>query len=298
VTNGNFWSVGSTNGTGGNGIAQTLKPLTGDLLGTTITNYAPAPNKLVINTWAGQDLGANVAGFNNNEAVGHLVLDALGPNSAFQFNGTGASNGLYVDRLDLVDYASYTNHSLSGDIPALIFNTNLNLVIYYASAFANGVSVADKLNNKNGGHLRWVPQYVGHFSSVSFIYPDGTTNVLNASLLQSTTIDSDGDGIANAFDTSPIFLSSEVNLTQTLTNLPPLTELIQWHSVPSATNYVFYSTSPAGPFTLLLTNFNSPSLVPPSGGWPITNTVADPAVGPSRYYRVRVDQNSTVEFGP
>jgi len=38
--------VGSTNGNGGNGFILTNKPLTGDLLGTTITNYVPA-NKLV-----------------------------------------------------------------------------------------------------------------------------------------------------------------------------------------------------------------------------------------------------------
>ena len=42
VTNGNNWSVGNPNGTGGNGLILPIKPLTGDLLGTTISYYAPA----------------------------------------------------------------------------------------------------------------------------------------------------------------------------------------------------------------------------------------------------------------
>ncbi len=143
VTNGNIWSVGSTNGNGGNGFVLTVKPLVGDLLGTTITNYVPGPSKQVINLWAGQDRGISLDGYTNNAAVGRLILDALGANSTFLFKGAGASNALYVDYLELRDQA--TNRNISGDVTALAFNTNL--IIYYAQAVINGVSAAEKVES-------------------------------------------------------------------------------------------------------------------------------------------------------
>ena len=295
ATNGNIWSVGSTNGTGGNGLALMIKPLAGDLLGTTITNYVPGPNKQVNNTWAGQDRGSSTSGYTNNAAVGRLILDALGPQSIFNFTGAGASNAMYVDYLELRDQA--TNRDGSGNFTAL--NINPNMVIYFASAFMNGQSVVDKMNHKNGDRLRWIPAYVGHFSSIDVVYPDGTTNTMNISLVQSTTLDSDGDGIANAFDPTPLFVSSQLDFTSGgTTNIGGIPNVvISWHSIPGATNTVLYDPSISGPFVLVLTNFVSPSLVPPAGGWPITNTVFDPVTGSSRYYRVRLDLSTTTLFG-
>ena len=48
------------------------------------------------------------------------------------FRGTGVSNAIYVDELVLLDYASYTNHDLNGNLPAL--GINPDLVIYYGQA--------------------------------------------------------------------------------------------------------------------------------------------------------------------
>ena len=155
------------------------------------------------------------------------------------------------------------------------------------------------MNHLNGNRLRWVAAYAGHFSSTNIVYPNGTTNgPFNAALAQSTTIDSDGDGINNAFDPTPFFVSGEVNLKLTLTNKPPLTALITWDSIPSATNTVYDRTNLALGNWLVLTGFVSAANIPPVGGWPITNTVADPVTGPSRYYRVQVDPNSTLLYGP
>jgi hypothetical protein len=173
------------------------------------------------------------------------------------------------------------------------------MVIYYASAFMNGLSIADKMNHKNGDRLRWVPEYVGYFSFTNIVYPDGTTNTMNISLAQSTTLDSDGDGIANALDPTPLFVSSQLDFTLQLTNNPSPTVLIKWHSIPSATNILLFRTNLMPSFTWqVLTNFISPSLVPPAGGWPITNTVPDRATNSARFYRVRVDPNTTSEYGP
>lgn len=294
AANGNSWSVGGSSLVG---LNLPIKPLVGDLRGTTIFMKAPAPNKQVVNTWAGQDYGVSTAGYTNNAAIGKLILDALGASSSFKFNGTGVSNAIYVDDLELRDYATNFDDTHVG---ALAFNPNL--VIYYANAtIAGGMSVAEKLNGLNNNHLRWVPMYTGYFSSTNIVYPDGTTNgPFNAALAQSTTIDSDGDGIVNASDPTPFFVSSEVNLKFKLTlNNPPLTALLTWDSIPSATNTVYYRTNLVLGNWLVLTGFVSAANIPPVGGWPITNTITIAVTNTSvpHFYRVRVDPNSTLLYG-
>src|SRR5439155_1573221 len=103
-TNGSVWIVGSN--AVDNGFQLLRKPLAGDLLGTTITNYAPS-GKNVLNIWAGIDRGVSVNGYVDNAAVGRLILDGLGPveeGTLFTFNGaTPTNNALYVDYLELRD---------------------------------------------------------------------------------------------------------------------------------------------------------------------------------------------------
>jgi hypothetical protein len=294
VTNGNVWVVGATSI--GVGLNLPLKPVFGDLLGTTITNFAPL-RKNVVNTWAGQDRGATTAGYVDNMAVGRLILDAQGsaPQTQFTFQGAGGGNAIYVDYLELRDSA--TNFDGTGNVSSLSINTN-NMVIYYAEAFINGASVAAKLNHKNGDRLRWVPAYAGHFSSTNIVYPDGTTNTFNTALAKSTLIDSDGDGTPNAGDTTPFFVPSQVALSLTVTNIPPLTALITWHSIPAATNYVYYTTNMMSSTWFSLTNFVSPTNRPPVGGWPITNTVSDLVnLAQPRYYNVKVCPNKVEVYG-
>jgi hypothetical protein len=298
AVNGHVWSVGASSLAG---LNLPIKPLVGDLLGTTIFMTAPPPNKQVINTWAGQDYGVSTAGYTNNAAIGKLILDALGTSSSFQFNGTGVSNAIYVDDLELHDYAAVFDGT---HVNALAFNANL--VIYYANAtIADGTSVAEKLNHLNGNHLRWVPMYTGYFSSTYIVYTnaDGTITTngpFNAGLAQSTTIDSNGNGIPNGSDPTPFFVSGEVNLKLMLNN-PPLTARLTWDSIPSATNTVYDRTNLVlGNWLPLTTNISS-SLVPPAGGWPITNTITiavtnNPSV--PHFYRVRVDPNTTLLYGP
>lgn len=254
VTNGNVWVVGTNYPGYGTwtGLVLPIKPAYGDLLGTTITNVAVA-GTLLNNTWAGQDRGYSAAGFSNNAAIGQLVLDAQGPapHSGFYFTGTGTNNAIYVDRLVLLDYASYTNRN-GVNLPTLLFNTNL--VIYYAQAVTgDGISVADKINGFNTNHLRWVSSYAGHFSSTNLVYPNGTTNAVNAALTQ-LTFDSDGDGILNPVDPTPVFVPSQVQFTVALTNSQVK---VQWTTIPRATNYIDYTTNLASPSWQPFTNFSN-----------------------------------------
>ena len=257
-TSNNFWSLGTANL--GSGISPGLslfpKPAAGDLLGTTITNICVNGTE-VVDTWAGLDRGYSNTGFSNNAALGQLICDARGlpPHTVFYFGGTGVSNGsnaMYVDNLVLAGSAT----NLDGDNNVKSFLFSNNIVIYYAQATINGVSQAEKLNHKNGDHLRWVPTYAGIFSSTIIINPDGTTNIVNAALAASTVIDSDGDGIPNATDPTPFFLASNIGLNATITNLPPKKVRVQWMTVPNGTNYIFYKTNLLSPAWLPFTNFS------------------------------------------
>ncbi len=304
LTNNSIWTVQTPDGSGGNALIMTVKPALGDLLGTIITNYAPAPNRQSLNVWAGQDLGVSTDGYTNNAAVGKLILDAVGYTSQFKFSAAGASNALYVDSLVFADSAT------NGIYNNFDFGVNLsispNMMIYFAQATtADGTSIAAKIDTaslagRNGGRLRWVPAYAGYFSSANLIYPDGTTNIFNAALAGSSTIDSDGDGIPNASDPAPFFVSSQLGLSVTVTNGPPPMAVVQWNSIPGSTNYVYYKTNMTSSAWLTLTNFVSPATTPPVGGWPIVNQVHD-AVNPAqpRFYNVTVIPNSTLLlYGP
>ena len=195
VSNGNFLALSGN-------FAMTVKPATGDLLGTTISNAA-APFANVITTWAGKDRGAAPTGYVNNLAVGRLILNGSA-GSKFSFTGVGAGNALYVDRLEL--YGTATNLGAS-------LQTNLfiapNFKIYYAQALANGESVAEKLSGArggiNGGHFYWVSNYAGIFSSTNITYfPGAITRTFNQALVESCNINSrqgtgspDDDGFPN-----------------------------------------------------------------------------------------------------
>jgi hypothetical protein len=293
VTNGNIWTVGTV-ATTGSGLSLPFNPMNGDLLGTTITNIAPT-NKNVMVTWAGNDYGTANAGFTNNVAVGQLILDGQSASSLFTFNGTGVSNAIYVDELVFADSAT---NEISYNMNALSINTNIT--VYFAQAMLNGVSVAEKIDTasrfsgKNNGRLLWVPTYIGHFSSTNIIYPDGSTNTVNAALAQSPDIDSDGDGIPNASDPTPFFLPSELNFTEALTNVPPLFVRLSWETVPNATNYLYFRTNLLSTaWALVPTNASltaNPFVSPQPVGSTATNiSVLDPVnVIQPRYYRVLV----------
>jgi hypothetical protein len=227
--NDNIWTVGYTNATGG-GLSLLYNPGNGDLLGTTITNICPGPNKIITDTWAGKDFGVSSSGYRNNSALGHLILDVEGVQSLIKFGGAGSSNALYVDALEVrgvltngVNAAYISGGSgISYDFSKYLA-INTNLVIYFAQAYWNGYSIAEAIENAsleggNGGNtnlqvlstnlyglvttnvvvvpgrLRWVPGYAGYFSSTNIVVA-GVTNAVNAALAESGDIDSNGSGV-------------------------------------------------------------------------------------------------------
>ena len=283
--NGNVFTVGGTSV--GNGFSLPINPRNGDLLGTTITNYAPV-TRHVINLSAGLDMGAVPAGFTNNLAIGRLILNSLGSTNTtwFYFTGPGASNAIYVDHLELLGNCDYESRNGTTTIFGLHFNTNL--VIYYADAVSDGQDVSKKIDGYNSNHLRWVPTYAGFFSTTNVVV-NGVTVSFNSAAYP--TMDSDADGLVNPSDPNPFFLSSQVNLRTYPTNHPPNTMAISWMTVPLATNSVYYSTNLVT--WRLLTNIyilHEPFIWPTPYGGPATNVmVFDPMTVPGRFYRVSVE---------
>lgn len=267
----NVWNVGY-------GINLMRLPTQSSLLATTITNTG-LPGAQVYNTWAGQDRGPSAAGYTNNAALGRLILDGLTNTTQFWFQPASGANALYVDCLELRNHM--TKLDSSGNVANLQFLPGMK--IYYAQLILNGVSWAEKLNGKNGGGLNWVPDYAGTFSSTNMVYPNGTTNRLNLALVQSCNLDSDGDGILNCQDPTPVFVPSLVGLSATLANLPQPTVVLSWNSIPYSTNWVFYKPTLQTANWQILTQF----VLGSAGGR--QQIVQSPALSGSRFYRVRVD---------
>jgi hypothetical protein len=249
------------------GMLLARRPQTGDLLGTKITSRA-AYNTLVRHTWGAQDRGVGPAGYSNNAAVGHLVLDGANQ-SLFQFAGAGVSNALYVDYLE---FKNFTTNVLSA------LEIEPGMVVYFANANLS----PEKLNGALQGRLLWVYNYAGPMSTTNVLL-DGVYIPMNLPLMQSTYSDLDGDNIPNKVDTVPLFSQTQLDFrSQYLPTPSPRTEL-SWYAIRYSTNWVEYRTDIAATNWFSLTNIIQGSV---NGRL----TVADPVkTGSQRYYRVRLD---------
>ena len=259
-TNNNIFSVGANSGGGpsDSGFNIYVKPIVGNLLGTTVTNIAPF-NKTIYNVWAGQDFGLSPAGYTNNLAIGHLVLNSYTTNQtgpvAFSFSGPDPTNpyALYVDLLELKNGATGGDLTNNYNFPWLKLSTNMTL--YFAQAIENGKSVAEAIDDQsklgaNSGRLRWVYSYAGYYSSTNLYSTNSvglvTTNTVNTPLAQSSHVDSDADGIPNLTDPTPFFEPTELHFGALVTTFPAPGVRVEWTTIPNATNFLFYTTNLMG----------------------------------------------------
>lgn len=261
------------------GVNVPVKPATGDLLNTTIYSLGQASSS-TYHVWPGMDRGRTVAGFADNMALGMLTLDGSPANVTFAFAAAGStSNALYVDRLELTNFSGTLDGA--GNLSQLSIGNNM--VIYYAQATINGASAAEFLDGKNGGRLRWVSRYAGAFSGTNVVYPDGSTNFLNAALVTSCNLDSDNDTIPNCIDPSPVLLLQQARLTAKLVNTPTPALSLSWTTVGWATNRFYTATNMRSPSWQFYTNIISP----PQYGPPFTKEFIVP-LSSSRFYKVDV----------
>ncbi|MCP5516902.1 MAG: hypothetical protein H7A45_06540 [Verrucomicrobiales bacterium] len=171
------------------GIQLVRKPARGALLGTTVRLQAPQ-YQLVTSTWAAEDRGASALGYQDNAAVGRLVLSPASQ-ATLELRGTGAKNAMYVDYLEIAP-------SVQGDLENAL-SIDPGLTVYFADANM----AYDELTNAFPGRLVWVSDFVGPFSQVEVLLNSGRSVMVNRGLRESPEIDSDGDGIANKSDISP-----------------------------------------------------------------------------------------------
>jgi hypothetical protein len=171
------------------GIYLPVKPTTSSLLGSSFVLNVPEEGFAELQ-WPASDLGVSRDGFSNNLAIGELTL-TTDTGGFITISGANGGKAMYVDHLEL---SSLIAENLEGSISMAD-----DFYIYFADS---NVPV-EQLDGALNGHLRWVRNFAGPISGVNVALADGTTILVNRNLFNSSTIDSDGDGIANAADTTP-----------------------------------------------------------------------------------------------
>ena len=168
-------------------------PAAANLLATTIEVNAPGNTEAVV-TWPSKNLGAKAAGYANNGAIGKLVLSS-GANGQITLVGSAAGQAVYVDYLQI-------DSTIAQSIADYI-----NPVGDYTLYFADSNLPAEQLDGLLDGRLRWVNSYAGSYSGVDLATPSGVISRVNRALLNSQVIDSNGNGIANAYDADPFTIT-------------------------------------------------------------------------------------------
>ena len=238
----------------------------------------------VSHTWSAQDRGATISGFQSNSVLGKLTIDT-GSNGIVQFaSATNSPKALYVDYLELLNYATNVNTQ---------FAIDPNFTIY----FANANLAATKLDGAAGGRLRWVKSFTGPLSSTNFTYTitnlDGTVTsriyTFNTALVTDKNLNSDGDSLVNGDDPTPIYTAESVGLKiATSRKLFPPQVSITWNALRGVTNTVLYRTNLTLGGWLVLTNVLPPG--PFSGPFTAHDLLPAGATGAvERIYRVQVN---------
>ena len=291
---GDFESVSSNLWLVTAGVSMSVQPASmGDFLGTHIYSTAGSFVESPI-TWAGMDRGPVTAGFANNLALGRLTLDgAFG--TLFRFGSATTNNALYVDYLELLNAATNYNFALGVDPGFTIYFGDANIP-------------PEKLDSIGGGRIRWVRDYAGPQSGTNITYPNGVTYRFNAGMVRSKDLDSDGDGIVNADDCTPIIPPGEEanpalwfgancpgsalaaakavtsdNVALTVALAAGGKEVVlNWNAPANSANTVEFTEAIAGGAWQPLTNFIT-------GPADARVTVKDSVDVPLRVYRVRVE---------
>jgi hypothetical protein len=263
----NLWSVSG-------GFNFMDLPTTSDLLGThlrtTTARFGQAEH-----FWPAVNLGAVSAGFVNNLALGKLTFDG-GDRSLFRLSGQpGTDNAIYVDYIELFNATTNVNGVVNS-----VFAIAPNLTIY----FANANVPASRLDGAAGGRFRWVSSYTGPLSSTNITYPSGNTYTFNIALVTSTDLDSDGDGVANAIDPTPIYVAESAVLFVSLAAAPERCVELSWRALSYSSNYLEFRSSAQASGWQVLTNFHMGPFT-----WPVTVMDAISTNNASRLYRLRVD---------
>jgi hypothetical protein len=245
---------------------QLVRKPEGDLFGFDIQSLPPVFTQ-ARHIWAAEDRGNTAAGFTNNAVIGRLFLVPTNF-SSFSFEGVGGNQALYVD------YLSITN------VPTNTLASVISVAEGFNVYFADANVPVDLLDGLSDGRLRWSKSFAGPNSSIGMPDAYGKTNYYNRALRNHRTIDSDGDGIANATDATPFSgtVIKEIDVVIT----PKPAALITWPAVTNFNYTVQYVTNLANVNWQNLTNLTYKGTT----NGPVTVQDVLPKNSSQRYYRV------------
>ena len=253
------------------GIQVLSLPGTGDLLGTSVRVPAGSFGDALI-LWPGADFGPSAGGFGNNLALGELILDGS-INSLFRFEGVQSPGAIYISNLELTGGAE--------NDPTNTIQIAPGMTVYFASSTPDP-TVLDGLH---GGRLRWVPGFAGPLNSTNVVYPSGETYTLNTALVRSTVLDSDGDGIVNALDSTPVIVGDRIDLKIACSRgTDTRRTVISWMAPANSTSVVEYKDSLQGTWQAL------PAVQNTGAAQRLSISEDLPAAASQRFYRVRTEQ--------
>lgn len=181
----------------GYGFSLASLPAGSDARGLTVSTKVE-PYQEAVHVWPGVDLGPTAAGF-GGESIAALELDG-GTLSQLTFRGTGPQNALYVSFLTISTNLATTN-TVGGALALLdsgIFNVEPGFTVYFAGA---NVPPA-QFEALTGGKFKFV-SFAGAGSPLVTATVNGKPTQVSRSLRTSVRIDSDGDGVVNAYDADP-----------------------------------------------------------------------------------------------
>ncbi len=258
------------------GLALKTVPRTGSLLGTSIEINGNRFEEALC-SWAAPDVGPLASSFATNMGVGRLILSP-GSSGLVRIAGPdGAVGGKYAMYVDSLEFSSSALLDLANSVAI-----DPNMTLYVASANVP----LETLRATYGDRIVWVPGFTGPTSQMQVVLPNGRTVLANRWLLESPALDSDADGIPNAFDIDPFGKPTLLGVTVGAGSDATIT----WESGDYSVYSVFKleaTTNLVDPksWTEVFRYTNTPQ---PS----VTIRAKDPlpATGVQRYYRVNASQ--------
>jgi hypothetical protein len=191
----------------GAGVKLGANAASNDLSGVSVSVRAGRFETAFV-AWPGLDRGTEAAGLVNNSAIGALVL-TVGEYGRADIRASGSGErALYTRRLELngefSQYINVTNKTFDADGLASILTIDSNTRLYYSIVSVNGVELSGPvLDGALGGRLRLVPIAGANGGPVSVDVGTGYVVEASWSVRYSVSLDSDGDGIVNAIDSTP-----------------------------------------------------------------------------------------------
>ena len=191
----------------GAGVRLGANAASNDLSGVSVSVSAGRFETAFV-AWPGLDRGTEAAGFVNNSAIGALVL-TVGEFGRADIRASGSGErALYTRRLELngdfSQYINITNKTFDADGLASILTIDSNARLYYSIVSVNGIELSGPvLDGALGGRLRLVRIGGANGGPISMAVGDGYVVEASWAVRYSVSLDSDGDGLVNALDSTP-----------------------------------------------------------------------------------------------